>query len=102
LHEEGVAELVAGGERVHLVDARQVVGRYLPRERLHLGMDIFDKLPRKILNMSDRLIDAVTFLFGLYLVGYGWDFAMMMQGSILAPRSCPTLSSTSSCRSPEC
>jgi TRAP-type C4-dicarboxylate transport system permease small subunit len=30
------------------------------RERLHLGMDLFDKLPKKILNISDRLIDAAT------------------------------------------
>lgn len=61
------------------------------RERLHLGMDMFDKLPRKILNVSDRLIDIVTFFFGLYLVGYGWDFAMMMQGSILAATQLPNM-----------
>lgn len=61
------------------------------RERLHLGMDIFDRLPQKILIMSDRLIDAVTFLFGLYLVWYGWDFAWMMQGSILAATQLPNL-----------
>lgn len=59
------------------------------RERLHLGMDLFDKLPKKILNISDRLIDAVTFLFGLYLVVYGWDFTLMMRGSILAATQLP-------------
>jgi TRAP-type C4-dicarboxylate transport system permease small subunit len=59
------------------------------RERLHLGMDIFDKLPKKILNMSDRLIDVVTFLFGLYLVVYGWEFALMMRGSVLAATQLP-------------
>ena len=59
------------------------------RERLHLGMDIFDKLPKNILNMSDRLIDVVTFLFGLYLVVYGWEFALMMRGSVLAATQLP-------------
>ncbi|MGE5255549.1 MAG: TRAP transporter small permease [Hyphomicrobiales bacterium] len=61
------------------------------RERLHLGMDMFDKLPRKILDMSDRLIDAVTFFFGLYLVWYGLDFALMMQGSVLAATQLPNM-----------
>ena len=59
------------------------------RERLHLGMDLFDKLPKKILNMSDRLIDVVTFFFGLYLVAYGWEFALMMRGSVLAATQLP-------------
>jgi TRAP-type transport system small permease protein len=59
------------------------------RERLHLGMDLFDKLPKKILNISDRLIDAVTFLFGLYLVVYGWEFTLMMRGSVLAATQLP-------------
>ena len=61
------------------------------RERLHLGMDLFDKLPRRLLAASDKLVDGVTFLFGLYLVAYGWDFAMMMQGSILAATQLPNL-----------
>jgi TRAP-type C4-dicarboxylate transport system permease small subunit len=61
------------------------------RERLHLGMDMFDQLPRKILNISDRLIDAVNFFFGLYLVWYGWDFAWMMQGSVLAATQLPNV-----------
>ena len=34
---------------------------------------------------------AVTFLFGLYLIVYGWDFAMMMRGSILAATQLPNL-----------
>jgi TRAP-type transport system small permease protein len=61
------------------------------RERLHLGMDLFEKLPRKVLVFLDRLVDAVTFLFGLYLIVYGWDFAMMMRGSILAATQLPNL-----------
>jgi TRAP-type transport system small permease protein len=59
------------------------------RERLHLGMDLFEKAPEKVLKWMDRLIDAVTFLFGLYLVVYGWDFTMMMRGSILAATNLP-------------
>ncbi|MEI8190707.1 MAG: TRAP transporter small permease [candidate division NC10 bacterium] len=61
------------------------------RERLHLSMDLFEKLPPKVLRFSDRLIDLVTFFFGLYLVIYGWNFAMMMRGSILAATEMPNL-----------
>ena len=59
------------------------------RERLHLGMDIFNNLPPKVLKWSDRFIDVVTFLFGLYLVVYGWEFALMMRGSVLAATQLP-------------
>ena len=61
------------------------------RERLHLSMDLFDKLPPKVLWVSDRFIDLVTFFFGLYLVIYGWNFAMMMRGSILSATEMPNL-----------
>jgi TRAP-type C4-dicarboxylate transport system permease small subunit len=61
------------------------------RERLHLGMDIFEKLPAWALRILDRLVDAVTFLFGLYLVVYGWDFTMMMRGSVLAATKLPNV-----------
>lgn len=61
------------------------------RERLHLGMDIFEKANPKILKISDYFIDAVTFLFGLYLVVYGWDFTMMMRGSVLAATQLPNV-----------
>jgi TRAP-type C4-dicarboxylate transport system permease small subunit len=61
------------------------------RERLHLGMDLFEKLPKKILGVLDKLVDVVTFLFGLYLIVYGWDFTMMMRGSILAATQLPNV-----------
>ena len=61
------------------------------RERLHLGMDIFEKLPQPVLRALDRLIDLVTFLFGLYLVVCGWDFTLMMRGSILAATQLPNV-----------
>jgi TRAP-type C4-dicarboxylate transport system permease small subunit len=61
------------------------------RERLHIGMDLFEKLPKKALAFLDRLIDVVTFLFGLYLVVYGWDFTMMMRGSVLAATRLPNV-----------
>ncbi len=61
------------------------------RERLHLGMDLLENLPPKILHVMDKFVDAVTFLFGLYLVFYGWDFTMMMRGSFLAATHLPNL-----------
>ena len=62
------------------------------RERLHLSMELFvDKLPRTVLLVTDRFIDLVTFFFGLYLVIYGWNFAMMMRGSILSATEMPNL-----------
>jgi TRAP-type C4-dicarboxylate transport system permease small subunit len=61
------------------------------RERLHLGMDLFEKLPPRVLRVLDRLIDLVTFLFGLYLVVCGWDFTLMMRGSILAATQLPNV-----------
>jgi TRAP-type C4-dicarboxylate transport system permease small subunit len=61
------------------------------RERLHLGMDLFDNLPKKVLKVMDKFVDVVTFLFGLYLVVYGWDFSMMMRGSYLAATHLPNL-----------
>jgi TRAP-type transport system small permease protein len=61
------------------------------RERLHLSMELVEKLPPKLLLISDRFIDLVTFFFGLYLVIYGWNFAMMMRGSILAATQMPNL-----------
>jgi TRAP-type C4-dicarboxylate transport system permease small subunit len=61
------------------------------RERLHLSMEIVEKLPPKLLLISDRFIDLVTFFFGLYLLIYGWNFAMMMRGSILAATQMPNL-----------
>jgi TRAP-type transport system small permease protein len=61
------------------------------RERLHLGMDLFEKLPKKILDVLDKLTDVITFLFGLYLVVYGWDFTMMMRGSVLAATQLPNV-----------
>jgi TRAP-type C4-dicarboxylate transport system permease small subunit len=54
-------------------------------------MDLFEKLPKRVLDASDKLVDLVTFLFGLYLVVYGWDFSMMMQGSFLAATQLPNM-----------
>lgn len=61
------------------------------RERLHLSMEMFDRLPPKLLRLSDRLIDLVTFFFGLYLVIFGWNFALSMRGSILPATEMPNL-----------
>jgi TRAP-type C4-dicarboxylate transport system permease small subunit len=61
------------------------------RERLHLGMDLFERLPKAALRVMDRFIELVTFLFGLYLVVCGWDFTLMMRGSILAATQLPNV-----------
>ena len=61
------------------------------RERLHLGMDLLARMPAGVIKVLDRVVDAVTFLFGLYLVFYGWDFTMIMRGSILAATQLPNL-----------
>ena len=68
------------------------------RERLHLAMEMVDieKLPPKVLLVTDRFIDLVTFFFGLYLVIYGWNFAMMMRGSILSATEMPNRSADAS------
>lgn len=62
------------------------------REDLHLGMDMLDSLlSKKVAYVWDRVIDAVVFLFGLYLVVYGWEFAWMMRDSILAATQWPNM-----------
>jgi len=61
------------------------------RERLHLSMELFEKAPKKVLDFLDRLVDVATFLFGLFLIVYGWDFTMMMRGSILAATQLPNV-----------
>ncbi len=61
------------------------------RERLHLGMDLFEHLNPKVLKISNYIVDAVTFVFGLYLIIYGWDFTMMMRGSVLAATQLPNV-----------
>jgi TRAP-type transport system small permease protein len=63
------------------------------RERLHLNMELIDvdKLPPKVLLVTDRFIDLVTFFFGLYLAVYGWNFAMSMRGSILSATEMPNM-----------
>jgi TRAP-type C4-dicarboxylate transport system permease small subunit len=63
------------------------------RERLHLGMDLVDpdKLPRPVNLFLGRLVDLVTFLFGLYLVIYGTNFAISMRGAILPATEMPNM-----------
>jgi TRAP-type C4-dicarboxylate transport system permease small subunit len=61
------------------------------RERLHLSMDLLEKAPKPLLLFLDKLVDFVTFLFGLYLIVYGWDFTMLMRGSILAATQLPNV-----------
>lgn len=60
------------------------------REKLHMAMDSFTNLfPKPFNRVLDKIIYASIFLFGLYLVVYGWDFTKMMQESELPATGLP-------------
>jgi TRAP-type C4-dicarboxylate transport system permease small subunit len=60
------------------------------REKLHLGMDAFTNLfPKAFNRVLDKIIYASIFLFGCYLIYYGWDFTKMMNESTLAATGLP-------------
>ncbi len=60
------------------------------REKLHLGMDILENVvPQPILTILDRVIDAVTFGFGLYMIVYGAQFTWLMSESTLPATKLP-------------
>ncbi|WP_231507743.1 TRAP transporter small permease [Bacillus sp. UNC41MFS5] len=60
------------------------------REKLHLGMDSFTNLfPKPINWILDKIIFTSIFLFGFYLVFYGWNFTKMMHSSILPATGLP-------------
>jgi TRAP-type transport system small permease protein len=60
------------------------------REKLHLGMDAFTNLfPRPINWVLDKIIYTSIFLFGCYLIFYGWDFTKMMHESLLPATGLP-------------
>nr|WP_311764978.1 TRAP transporter small permease [Paenibacillus agricola] len=60
------------------------------REKLHMGMDSFTNLfPASFNRVLDKVIYASIFLFGLYLIYYGWDFTLMMNESELAATGLP-------------
>ena len=45
------------------------------RENLHLSMDVLESLASKrFLKALDKVIEITTFIFGVYLIIYGWEF----------------------------
>ena len=60
------------------------------REGLHLEMDLLEGfVSKKIIFALDKLIQASTFLFGLYLIIYGWSFTSLMAESTLPATKLP-------------
>ncbi|TMV15966.1 TRAP transporter small permease [Paenibacillus thermoaerophilus] len=60
------------------------------REQLHMAMDaLTNKFPPAVNRILDKVIHAVTFLFGVYLIVYGWDFTKIMHESILPATGLP-------------
>jgi TRAP-type transport system small permease protein len=60
------------------------------REKLHIGMDVLENLlPKKYLQILDRIIDIATFGFGLYMIIYGTQFSILMSESTLPATKLP-------------
>ena len=60
------------------------------RENLHLSMDVLDNISYKgFLKALDKLIEAATFVFGVYLIIYGWEFTSLMSESTLPATKLP-------------
>lgn len=60
------------------------------REKLHLAMDSFTNLfPASWNKVLDKIIAACTFMFGVYLIIYGWDFTVMMHANTLSATQWP-------------
>lgn len=60
------------------------------RENLHLSMDVMESLASKsILKALDKVIEITTFIFGVYLIIYGWEFTSLMSESTLPATKLP-------------
>ncbi|MEX2414630.1 MAG: TRAP transporter small permease [Paenibacillaceae bacterium] len=60
------------------------------REKLHLAMDSFTNLfPASWNKVLDKIIATCTFMFGVYLIIYGWDFTVMMHANTLSATQWP-------------
>ncbi|MBD0379016.1 TRAP transporter small permease [Paenibacillus sedimenti] len=60
------------------------------REKLHMGIDSFTyRLPASVNKVLDKTIEAVIFVFGAYLLYFGWDFTVMMNDSELPATGWP-------------
>ena len=60
------------------------------REKLHMAMDLIESFvsPKTIFYL-DKMIQGTTFLFGLYLLIYGWSFTSLMAESTLPATKLP-------------
>ena len=45
--------------------------------------------PKKFINILDKFIEAATFIFGVYLIIYGWEFTVLMSESTLPATKLP-------------
>lgn len=55
------------------------------REKLHLSMDsLTRRLPDTTRRILSRVLAAVVFGFGVYMVVYGWEYTELMQPNTLA------------------
>ena len=60
------------------------------REDLHLNMDLLENfVSKKFIHYLDKVIQAATFLFGLYLIIYGSSFTALMAESTLPATKLP-------------
>ncbi|HWR29201.1 MAG TPA: TRAP transporter small permease [Negativicutes bacterium] len=60
------------------------------RENLHLSMDVIEGISsKKFIAILDKLIQASTFIFGVYLIIYGWEFTVLMGESTLPATKLP-------------
>ncbi len=60
------------------------------RENLHLSMDVLESISsKKVIKILDKLIEAATFVFGMYLIIYGWQFTSLMSESTLPATKLP-------------
>ena len=60
------------------------------RENLHLAMDVIEGFSsKKFINILDKFIEAATFIFGVYLIIYGWEFTVLMSESTLPATKLP-------------
>lgn len=60
------------------------------RESLHLSMDLIENfVSDKVIYVLDKVIQASTFLFGLYLIFYGASFTALMAESTLPATKLP-------------
>lgn len=60
------------------------------RENLHLAMDVLESfISEHLLKKLDKLIQLFTFIFGVYLIIYGWEFTSLMSESTLPATKLP-------------